>query len=201
MDSKKLFTLLISTYLVICGILIFDSGLFGKQENASNQIITLAAQTKSPAKSEPEIAPLPEKDISQSKITAVSAEEKTFTLGSILPAKENPYTLEIILTTKGAAITSARLRDYDNRDPKNPQPLELLSTIETTNTMSSERLELLGIGKYFPLDKINWQSSGVAQNSDGAQTISFYAEIFKDGDKFAKLTNTYTLKPEDYLLN
>jgi YidC/Oxa1 family membrane protein insertase len=135
-------------------------------------------------------------------ISASSAEQKTFTLGSAAPKKAgNPYKLELELTTKGAAISKAILRDYNNRDRKNPQPLELMNGFDNINTMAGARLLLPGIGKAFPLDKLNWQSSGITSDSNKAETISFSAVITKDGGDFIKLTKTYTLKGEDYLLN
>jgi YidC/Oxa1 family membrane protein insertase len=231
MDVKKLAILFVSAYLIICTILIFNSGIFpasapsasptlscgesksggegtsrdsrSGQQNNPQGILTLAAEVNLPApKALPQIAPLPDRNTSSSEITAVSAEEKTFTLGSVLPAKDkNPYLLEVVLTTKGAAVSSVRLRDYDNRDRKNPQPFEVFSTVELVNTMASKKLLLPDLGKAFPLDRLNWQSDGVTQNSDGSQTISFYATILKDGGKLVKLTKTYTLRPEDYLLD
>ncbi len=202
MDAKKLFTLLICAYLIICGFLIFDSGIFVKRQNTAKQIITLAAEANLPAPGRlPEIAPLPETPTSTSQITAVSAEEKTFTLGSVLPAKKNPYKLELKFTTKGAAIVSAKLRDYDNRNHENPQPLELLSGDGKADTMAGKKLLLPDLAKAFPLDRLNWQSSGTAKNADGSQTISFYATILKGGGEFVKLTKKYTLRPEDCLLD
>ena len=202
MDVKKLAVLFICAYLIICGILILDSGIFAGQQDTQKGILTLAAKADQPASRDlPQIAPLPDKDISTSQITAVSAEEKTFTLGSVLPAKENPYKLEITLTSKGAAVSSARLRDYDNRDRKNPQPFEVFSTIEAAKTMANKKLLLPEMAKAFPLDRLNWQSDGIIQNNNKLQTISFYAIILKDGGEFVKLTKTYTLRPEDYLLD
>lgn len=134
-------------------------------------------------------------------ISASSAEQKTFTLGSAAPKKTgNPYKLELEMTTKGAAVSKAFLRDYDDRNRKNPQPLELMNGFNNINTMASARLLLPGIGKVFPLDKLNWQSSGIEEANDTAK-ISFSAVIKKDGSDFIKLTKTYTLKSEDYLLN
>jgi YidC/Oxa1 family membrane protein insertase len=203
MDAKKLTALFIGAYLIICVVLIFNSGIFSEQQSAQQGILTLAAEVNLPAqKVLPEIAPLPDRDISTPQITAASAEEKTFTLGSVLPAKSNnPYKLELSLTAKGAAIQSAKLRDYDNRDRKNLQPLEILSTIDTENTMASTRLLLPDMAKVFPLERLDWQSNGVSQNSDGSQTISFYATILKDGNELVRLTKTYTLRPEDYLVD
>ncbi len=200
------------------------AGIFSGLQNTEKGILTLAAEanpvrdkaSKMPddrqerpvsnganlpvQKALPEIAPLPDEKINTSQITAVSAEEKAFTLGSVLK-KNNPYKLELEFTTKGAAVLSAKLRDYDNRNRKNPQPLELLSSVDKINTMASNRLLLPDLAKAFPLDRLNWQSSGIMQNNNGSQTISFYATILKDNSELVKLTKTYTLRPEDYLLD
>jgi len=201
MDAKKLFTLLICAYLIICAVLILNSGVFSKQQDTERGILTLAAESNLPAPGRlPQIAPLPDTPASTSQITAVSAEEKTFTLGSVLK-NNNPYKLELEFTTKGAAVLSARLRDYDNRNRKNPQPLELLSSVGKADTMAGKKLLLPDLAKVFPLDRLNWQSSGITQNADGSQTISFYATIFKGSSELVKLTKKYTLRPEDYLLS
>jgi YidC/Oxa1 family membrane protein insertase len=135
-------------------------------------------------------------------ISATNGPEETFTLGSPLPAESNnPYKLELAMTTRGAAVTSAKLRDYDDRDCKNPQPLKLLSAADNANTLASIRLLLPEIGKAFPLDRLNWQSTGVNKNADGSETITFYANILKDNSSLIKLTKTYTLRPENYLLD
>ena len=203
MKIKKLSVLLVFAYLAVCAVLIFNSGIFPKQQNTQKRILTLAAETGLPDSNKlPEIAPLPDTPVSTSEITAASTEEKIFTLGSVRPAENNnPYKLELALTTKGAAVLSAKLRDYDNRDCKNLQPLELFSTVKTANTMASTKLLLPDMGKAFPLDRLNWQSTGVIKNTDGSEKISFYATILKDSSELIKLTKTYTLRSEDYLLN
>lgn len=199
MDAKKLFTVFICAYLIICAVLIYNSGIFSRQQDAERGILTLAAEANLPAPSRlPQIAPLPDTPASASQITAVSAEEKTFTLGSVLKT-DNPYKLEFEFTTKGAAILSAKLRDYDNR--KNLQPLELLSPILKADTMAAKKLLLPDLEKTFPLDRLNWQSSGISKNQDGSQSISFEAIIQKDGSDLLKLTKKYTLEPNDYLVN
>lgn len=203
MNAKKLFIFFVSAYLIICGILILNSGIISEQQNTQKGILTLAAEVNPPASDAlPEIAPLPDIPANSPEISAASAEEKTFMLGSVLPAKSNnPYNLELALTTKGAAVLSAKLRDYDNRDRKNLRPLELLAAVEKANTMASARLLLPDLGKAFPLDRLNWQSNGTIKNADGSETINFYAIILKDDSNLIKLTKTYTLRPEDYLLD
>lgn len=200
MDAKKLSTLLICAYLIVCAVLIFNSGIFSQQQGNGKGILALAAEVNLPAPALPQIKALTNEKINSSQITAISAEEKTFTLGSVL-RKDNPYKLELVLTTRGAAVISATLRDYDNRNRKNPQPLELLSAAGSASTMANRKLLLPDLGKAFPLDRLNWQSTGATQNSDGSQTISFYTTILKDGGGLVKLTKTYTLRPEDYLLD
>jgi YidC/Oxa1 family membrane protein insertase len=203
MGIKKLSTLFITAYLIICAVLILNSGIFSKQPDAKKGILTLAAEIDLPDSNKlTEMKSLPDVAIDTSQITAASAEEKTFTLGSVLPAgNNNPYMFELTLTTKGAAVMSARLRDYDNRNPKNPQPLELLSPVESTNTLASKKLLLPDLNKAFPLDRLNWQSAGIIKNADDSESINFYAIILNNNNDFIKLTKTYTLQPETYLLN
>jgi YidC/Oxa1 family membrane protein insertase len=203
MSAKRIAIFFITAYLILCSVLIFKSGIFSEQQSTGRKILTLAAEANQPAeKTLPQIAPLPEESVSTAQITAVSAEEKTFTLGSVLPAESNnPYKLELVLTTKGAAVISATLRDYDNRDRKNPQPLKLLSSVDNANTLANAKLLLPEIDKAFPLNKLNWQSTGTNRNTDGSETITFYATILKDNSDLIKLTKTYTLQPEDYLLD
>jgi YidC/Oxa1 family membrane protein insertase len=203
MSAKRIAIFFITAYLILCTVLIFKSGIFSEQQNTDRKILTLAAEANQPAeKTLPQIAPLPQEPADTAQITAVSAEEKTFTLGSVLPAESNnPYKLELVLTTKGAAVMSAALRDYDNRDSKNPQPLKLLSSVDNANTLANVKLLLPEIDKAFPLNRLNWQSSGINKNADGSETITFYATILKDNSDLIKLTKTYTLRLENYLLD
>ncbi|HBG28446.1 MAG: hypothetical protein A2Y10_10895 [Planctomycetes bacterium GWF2_41_51] len=139
--------------------------------------------------------------IVNAEITAVNAEEKTFILGSTSSKETNPYTLEISLTTRGAAISSAKLRDYNNRNVETPKPFEVLKPIGKNFSLASKRLVLPDIGKSFPLERLNWISDGVVKNTDGSESISFSAIILQDDSEFLKLTKTYLLRQEDYLLD
>ncbi|MEN6384888.1 MAG: membrane protein insertase YidC [Phycisphaerales bacterium] len=131
----------------------------------------------------------------RAEITAVSGENKTFTLGST--EKGNPYKLELTLTTKGAGIEKAAFRDFNNRDRKSPKPFVFLSPVDSVVSLQSKRLMLPAIGKSFPLDRLNWVSEGIVKNN-GSETISFSAVILQDDYEFLKLTKIYTLRSEDY---
>ncbi len=139
--------------------------------------------------------------IVNAEITAINAEEKAFTLGSTLSKETNPYRLEISLTSKGGAIASARLRDYNNRESENPKPFEILKPMGRNFSFASRRLVLPDAGRSFPLDKLNWTSEGTITNPDGSETITFTAIVLQDESEFLKLVKTFTLRQEDYLID
>jgi YidC/Oxa1 family membrane protein insertase len=132
-------------------------------------------------------------------ITAVNGESKNFTLGSTA-AKENPYKLELSLTSKGAAISTAKFRDYTNRNRKNPQPFDFLAPFDNVVSLESRRLMLPEVEKSFPLNRLNWVSDGV-KKSDGSETISFNAVILQDDYEFLKITKTFALRKDDYTID
>ncbi len=134
--------------------------------------------------------------VAQAEITAVNSESRNFVLGSAAPKAENPYTMELWISSRAAAISTAKFRDYNNRNRKDPQPFVFISPVDNTFAMASKRLMLPELGKSFPLDRLNWASSGVNQNADGSQTISFSAVIMQDQAEFLKLTKTYVLRPQ-----
>jgi YidC/Oxa1 family membrane protein insertase len=201
MDAKKLFALLICAYLIICAILIFNSGIFPQRQNTEKGILILAAEANLTVQKDlPEIAPPPDEQTNKSQITAVSAEEKVFTLGSVLK-HNNPYKLELEFAAKGAAVLSARLRDYDNRDRKNPQPLELLKAVDKTMPFSAYMINLPGLfNNPLELDKINWKVSEIQKN-DNIQKITFVTPPIDINGVFIQLKKTYTLWPESYLVD
>ncbi len=59
---------------------------------------------------------------------ADNAPIETVTLGSVDP--ESGFEFELELTSKGAAITRATFSGFDDRDHKDPQPLQILSPIK-----------------------------------------------------------------------
>lgn len=134
-------------------------------------------------------------------ITAVNGEERNVTLGSTASKKENPFKYELSLTSKGAALSTAKLRDYDDRNRKNPQPFEILHPSDIGLSFASKRLLLPELGKSFPLDKLNWTVVDINNKTDANQSVSFTAVILQDDKEFLKLTKTYTISKENYLLD
>jgi YidC/Oxa1 family membrane protein insertase len=136
--------------------------------------------------------------IVNAEISAIDGESKTFTLGST--EKGNPYKLELSLTSKGAGISNAAFRDYTNRSRTEPKPFVCLTSVDDTVSLASKRLLLPEIEKSFPLDRLNWVSEGV-DKKNGSESVSFSALILQDDYEFIKLTKTYTLRSEDFLID
>ena len=68
-------------------------------------------------------------------LSAVSGPEQTVTLGAVYPddirrtKDESRYKFQIELTTLGAAVKTATLSEFDNRDIRNRQPQVLLAPL------------------------------------------------------------------------
>ena len=144
----------------------------------------------------PQITSLPQ-DVNISDSTAG---KEMFALGSV-SKENNPYKLELSFTPKGAAVTSVRLRDYDNRDSKNPQPLELLNSVDEAKSFSSREIKLPNIYKNpLSLDKFEWKVIDIQKTAD-IQKITFATPRIDVNDKLIEVRKTYTLKPESYLVD
>jgi YidC/Oxa1 family membrane protein insertase len=106
-----------------------------------------------------------------SQLSAVSGKEETVTLGTLYefcqrttdPAQ---YKYQIELTTRGAAVKSVTLSEFNDRDPDNPKPFVLLNPIlaETSPiySLTSRSFRIAGPNasafpdQAFPLQRLNW---------------------------------------------
>ena len=113
---------------------------------------------------------------------------------------------ELELSSQGAAIRKAVFSRFDDRDPKEPMPLEILTPVKLYN--GSEVLSMANTSFVFAeqqlqlsLDKLHWESLGVEKAADGSQTASFIA-VIKDssGAPVVKLSKTYKIIPGSYLV-
>ncbi len=134
------------------------------------------------------------------------APAKSVKLGSADP-KSN-YMFEVECISKGAAIKSTVFRKFDDRDPKEPKPLQILSPVQLSD--GSEVLSMANTSFVFvkqklqlPLEKLHWESLGVEKTADGSsQTASFKADI-KDsnGTPVLILVKSYKITAGSYLLD
>ncbi len=128
-------------------------------------------------------------------------------LGSIDPRSN--FMLQLELSPKGAAISSAVFSQFKDRDPKDPQPLEILSPVQLPDgrevlSMANTSFIFVREGLYLlRLDELYWENMGIEKGADGSQTTSFKAVIEdKDtGVPLIELTKTYIITPGSYLLN
>ncbi|MBN1456920.1 MAG: YidC/Oxa1 family insertase periplasmic-domain containing protein [Sedimentisphaerales bacterium] len=181
------------TFVLFCSFLVVDSGLFNISScRDDNKCIRLAGEMELVQADN-----IPESDdYDFTQLRASNAENKTLTLGST--DKESGYQFRLELSSKGAAIKNAVSSMYDNRDPKDPQPLILLSPIEkgpsdTVLSMANGSFELVDKKQRFPLNKLNWV---VPDQQD--KDLAVFQAVLTDanGKDSIKLVKTFSIKPD-----
>jgi YidC/Oxa1 family membrane protein insertase len=136
--------------------------------------------------------------------TADNAPPGSVTLGSVDP--KSGFKFQLQLSTKGAAIERATFSGFDDRDPQDPQPLEILTPVQLPAgdilSMTNTNFVFVDYGLQLPLDKLHWKSYDVEKAYDGSQTARFEATIkTSEGEPVIKLTKTYTVALDNYLLD
>ena len=122
--------LVVAVYVMFCGWLVVASGLFDGSLQGGQSCILLQ-QTTPLETVETTIAPA--SNDGQVRATqgptfgAYDAPAERVTLGSVDPESGYKYLLE--LSSRAAAIRRATFSEFDNRDHKDPQPLEIISPI------------------------------------------------------------------------
>jgi YidC/Oxa1 family membrane protein insertase len=191
--------------------MVVESGVFDYRGPNSGACILLQSTTgnesvgvaNAPSEEPPRIA-------ADNSVTfgADSALAKSVMLGSVDP--NSGYNFELELSSLGAAIRRATFSGFDDRDYKNPQPLEILSPIYQAD--GSEILSMANAGfqndalvqqqLVLPLQKLHWKSFGVEKAGDRTQTARFETtiKILDTDEQVLKLTKTYKIIPGSYLL-
>ena len=120
---------------------------------------------------------------------------------------ESKFKFMLELTTKGAAIKTVTLSEFDDRDPDAPQPLELIAPTAPTKpggrlkySLANTSFLVPGQDKPFPLDMLDWQiAKNLTTESDGSQKVVFSAVLGDAEKKDAfRITKTYRLAPGSY---
>ena len=150
---------------------------------------------------------------------ADDAEAKIIILGAQDPNTEDPetgYKFQLELSSKGAAIRKATFTNgngngFDNRDPKNPQPLVVFSPVRTRSAgeilaMANTSFVLADYGEKgtaLPLDRLHWKSTGLENGAGGSQIARFEAVIKVEGagEPVIRLVKSYEVRPGSYMLN
>jgi len=201
----KILTLVVTGFVVFCGVLVLESGLFKNSQPDRVPIILLAntvSDNSSAAASEANLPASQEQQFEANQpaivLGADNAPEKTITLGSIDPNSGFEFQLE--LDSRGACITKATFSNIANRDRKNPQPLVILSPVGDVVSMANKEFIFVPQKVQLPLNNLQWKSFDVEVADDGSQSAKFEAIIKNDtsGEPIIKLTKTYRVFPDKY---
>ena len=197
MNTKTILIASLVGFVALCTFLVAESGLFAVTGSDLPEATVMPAVKMSLGAPPAEGV---DSDFDFSKLTAVSGTEESVTIGSIHP--DTGFKFAIELTSRGAAISRATLSGFDDREPKNPQPLALLAPIigdRNVYSLASGSFELVDRKQRFPLDRLNWQTGKVIRKDDNSQEVAFEAFLRDAAGKEAiKLTRTYRAMPDSY---
>jgi len=205
---RTLLTLIVVGFVVFCGWLVLESGLFECSLPNSGPCILLQRTTSDKNSSEANVpAEEPSQIGTDDSVTfgADSAPAKRVTLGSVDP--KSGFNFQLELSSKGAAIRKVTFSGFDDRDYKDPQPLVIISPVQERN--DREILSMANMSFVFvqqqlqlPLDRLHWKCFDKETAGDGSQTARFEAiiKIVGTNEPVLKLIKTYKIIPHSYLL-
>jgi YidC/Oxa1 family membrane protein insertase len=195
-------------FVVFCGVLVFESGLFDASHTVGRSCILLQQTTADENQVISDAPASGEEHLEAADIGGFRADNavaRSLTLGSVDP--ESGFRFQLELSSQGAAIRKATFSEFDDRDYKDPQPLMLLSPVQTLNgdevlSMANTNFLFVDDGLQLPLDRLQWESFEVEKDSDGSQTVRFEAIIkTSSGEPAIKLTKTYKVSVGGYHLD
>ena len=221
-DTKyaiRILTLVVVGFVIFCGWLVVESGLFEGPSQAEQGCILLQQVTPD-EKAETAKPPVSENQQLQAAASvsfgADNAPARTVILGAADPNTEDPKTgfkFQLELSSKGAAIRKATFSNgnnngFDDRNPKDPQPLVIISPLRAadaseTLAMGNREFVLVEHKLELWLQDLHWKSFDVETSDDGSQTARFEAiiKIEGTGEPVLKLTKIYKVRPDSYLLD
>ncbi len=209
MNYRIVLALIVVGFVAFCCWLVLESGVCESRRSGKGPCIllqqTTAAQDQKSTKTGGEM----KETLAAADPVSFGAEHapaKSVTLGSTDPKSD--YMFEVELISLGAAIRKAVFSRFDDRDPNEPKPLEILSPVKLNNgsevlSMANTNFVFVNQKLQLPLDKLHWKSLGVKREIDGSETAAFETVItVKDtGEPIVKLTKTYKITPGSYLLD
>lgn len=201
--------LFVTAFVVFCGLLIVQSGLFENSHHTEQGCILLQSVTADGQPQDQQQTAAPQTATLQPAQSIIfgadNAPARTLVLGSV--DRNSGYKYRLELTSEGAAIQTATFSEHYDRDYKNPQPLVIIRPIPKRGgevlTMANTELVFVEQQLQLPLDRLEWKSSDVETADDGSQIARFEAVIKNEstGEPVLKLTKTYKVSRDSYLLN
>ncbi len=222
MSFRNITVVLLAGYLVLCAWLIADSGFFRTRPSTEGSDIARAdtdtranerglilLQQTTEVRNPPDVNGTPEPPKPQLQPAggedygAVGGPEVTVPIGSVDPASGFRYRL--LLDSQGAAIRTATFSEFDDRNPKNPEPLVFLSPVRLNGRevlpLANADFTLLDQGRRLNLGRLSWKALDVQKLEDGV-AAAFEATVVDSRDQPAlRLTKTYRVRRDNYLLD
>jgi YidC/Oxa1 family membrane protein insertase len=218
MNIKTVFIIFIAGFVGLCAFLVIESSIFGGKEaqaatsaavSAGKISLSTLAQEAGGDTDDTE-ADGTGGDGKYAVLNATHGRSESVTLGELYPEIERfgddsgRYKFSLDLTSRGGAISSATLSEFDDRDPDEPVHLKLLGGItagKTVYSLANGNLRLAEAGEKefpktaLPLDKLHWR----VENQYSSDEATFTA-IVQDasGQDALKLIKTYRISPNSY---
>ncbi|MFC1738705.1 YidC/Oxa1 family insertase periplasmic-domain containing protein [Planctomycetota bacterium] len=198
---KRILAFTVVGFCLFCGVLVIESGLFENPIVSRAGCILLQQTAEAENVSPSEELPAQSPQLEPAPVSGFNAEgspAQPVTLGSIYPDSEFKFQLK--LTSKGAAIAEAVFSEFDNRDPDDPQPLQILSPAGEAMSMANKEFIFVEQELQLRLDNLHFKSSGVERGRDGSETASFETVITEEatGEPVIKIVKTYKIRPGSY---
>jgi len=208
MNFKTILFSVVVAFVAFCGVLVLRSAVSARGLLWGGKCILLqqpAGGEQEPGQTVEANEPRAELTVPAS-FTALGGEPQAVRLGSLDP--NSGFEFEVELTTRGAAIRKATFSRFDDRNYKNPQPLEILSPVELAGggellSLANEQFVFVPERLQLPLQELHWRSLGSHTEPDGSQIAAFEAVLKDDasGQPVIKLTKTYKVSLGTYLLH
>ena len=204
---KKVLVLFVILFCIFCGILVLQSGLFCSSRSTRGCIL-LSSETSQKAKTSSVISAA---EVIAPAVTvslgADASPARRVTIGS--SDVEGKFNFALELDSKGASVRKATFSKFDDRDYKNPQPLEILKPVELTGigeimSLSSKGVVFVDHKLLLPLDELHWKSLGIEKEFDSSSEKASFEAIIKDNDTntaVLKITKTFRVKPDSYMID
>jgi len=211
MTFKRVLAFVLVGFCLLCAWLVVQSGAARRAAGLNNRPLPLLQQTaevdrpqtQAAAPAQPVAEPV-QLQAAAVSYNAVGGAAETVTLGSV--DAESGFKFQLELDSRGAAIRKAIFSGYDDRDPKDPQPLTFLSPVRVGAgremlSLATMKLHLVDQQRSLNLSRLSWKSLGITTDANGVGVASFEATITDAQDApVLKLTKTYRVAPQTYLL-
>jgi len=206
---RTVWVLIVVGFLALCGWLVAETGLVagGAAGWFSGRSCILLQQTtagEKPERADLQISPDEQAGaVGSAEFTAAGGPAETVIIGAKDPCTEDPdigFKFQLELSSKGAGIIRGTFsngdgKGFDDRDPRNPKPLVILSPVGgDILSMANREFVLVRQNRQLSLDMLSWKSLGVEKGRDGSQTARFKATIETSaGEPVVRLMKTYTV--------